>query len=175
MDKSQDLGTEASEQDEVFNDEQGQAGEGESPRPTEEPQEGGVNDEAEASTDEANTPGEPSAGTPEGRGAPDVSGAEKTGKEAVAVAGDLKAENEALAAQLQNALVRLDGRLADPADLPFNRAFIDDPEALDQAIADLVRRKPGLKARQVAGNIGQGKRGSAAKPAPNLIEILKQL
>lgn len=88
---------------------------------------------------------------------------------------DLVAENEALAVRLQEALVTLDGRLADPADLPFDPSFIDDPKALEAAITALVKKKPGLKAKQFGGNIGQGKRGTPAKPKPDLVSILKGL
>jgi len=95
--------------------------------------------------------------------------------EAVSVEGALKAQNEELAVRLQEALVRLDGRLADPSDLPFDPSFIEDQEALDAAITALVKKKPGLKSKQFGGNIGQGKRGSAAKPKPNLVDILKTL
>lgn len=92
-----------------------------------------------------------------------------------AAADELKAANEALQVRLQEALVRIDGRLADPADLPFDPSFIDDPEALDAAITALVKKKPGLMARQPGGNIGNGKRGAAAKPKPDLVSILKGL
>ena len=84
-------------------------------------------------------------------------------------------ESEKIAQRLQTALVSLDGRLADPEDLPFDWAYIEDPETLAEAISDLVARKPGLRAQQLAGDAGQGKRGSEKKPAADLISLIRGL
>lgn len=84
-------------------------------------------------------------------------------------------ESEKIAQRLQTALVSLDGRLADPEDLPFDWAYIEDPEALAEAISDLIARKPGLRAQQLAGDAGQGKRGSEKKPAADLISLIRGL
>lgn len=79
-----------------------------------------------------------------------------------------------LAARLQDALVAADGRLADPSDLAFNPEYLDDPDALDTAIAELIAKKPGLRARQAGGSIGQGNRGaSTPKPSTDLISIIR--
>ncbi|WP_206064968.1 hypothetical protein [Nocardioides sp. JQ2195] len=61
-----------------------------------------------------------------------------------------------LAQRLHVSLVAASGRLADPDDLPFNEAHIDDPEALTAAIDDLLTRKPHLVSRTPVGDVGQG-------------------
>lgn len=82
-------------------------------------------------------------------------------------------ESEKIAQRLQTALVSLDGRLADPEDLPFDWAYLEDENALSEAIAELIARKPGLRAQQLAGDAGQGKRGSEKKPAADLISLIR--
>lgn len=84
-------------------------------------------------------------------------------------------ESEKIAQRLQTALVSLDGRLADPEDLPFDWAYLEDENALSEAIAELIARKPGLRAQQLAGDAGQGKRGSEKKPAADLISLIRGL
>lgn len=78
-----------------------------------------------------------------------------------------------LARRLHAALVAADGRLADPTDLPFDLAHLDDDEALTRAIADLVDTKPHLKARRIAGDIGAGYRGDSPAPRVDLLQIMK--
>lgn len=68
---------------------------------------------------------------------------------------------DALAARLHTTLVTATGRLADPTDLPFDAAHLDDPEALTEAIDALLARKPHLASRRVGGDIGQGAGGPA--------------
>lgn len=56
------------------------------------------------------------------------------------------------------------GVLADPTDLPVTDDLQDeegwpDPEKIAAAAADLVARKPHLRARTVEGEVGQGVRG----------------
>lgn len=53
-----------------------------------------------------------------------------------------------LEAKLHRLLVEQDGQLADPADLEFDPAHLDDPEALASAIAALLEQRPHLKARR---------------------------
>ena len=84
-------------------------------------------------------------------------------------------ESEGLAARLHAALVALDGRLADPADLPFDQAHLDDPDALKAAVAELVERKPGLKARQVTGDVGAGNRGASSGAPADLISLIRTM
>lgn len=86
---------------------------------------------------------------------------------------ELKATNKELQQRLQDTLVIADGRLADPKDLPFNPEFLEDPGALDAAIADLIKSKPGLKAKQFTGNIGAGKQGATKSPKPDLITAIR--
>ncbi len=61
-----------------------------------------------------------------------------------------------LAARLHTALVTATGRLADPSDLPYDEAHVDDAEALAAAIDDLIARKPHLATRRPSGDVGQG-------------------
>lgn len=64
---------------------------------------------------------------------------------------------QALATRLHTELVRQTGRLADPTELPFDAAHLDDPEALKTAIDELLTRKPHYAARTPQGNtVGQG-------------------
>ena len=77
---------------------------------------------------------------------------------------------EQRAAALFTALVKLDGRLADPSDLPYSEDYLTDEAALESAISDLLERKPGLAARQYRGNIGAGVKGDSPT---SLIEIMR--
>lgn len=80
---------------------------------------------------------------------------------------------DTLAQRLHAELVRATGRLADPTDLPFDEAHLDDPEALAAAVDDLLDRKPHLATRRPSGDIGQGQRGPAAEGF-SLLGLLKQ-
>lgn len=86
---------------------------------------------------------------------------------------EVAATRDDYARRLHAALVRADGRLADPDDLPFDAAHLDDADALTAAIGDLVERKPGLRARQYGGDVGAGTRGSTPKVNTDLIEIIR--
>lgn len=77
---------------------------------------------------------------------------------------------EQRAAALFTALVKLDGRLADPSDLPYSDEYLTDEAALESAISDLLERKPGLAARQYRGNIGAGVKGDSPT---SLIDIMR--
>lgn len=63
---------------------------------------------------------------------------------------------DGLAQQLHTALVTATGRLEDASDLPYDETHLDDPAALQDAIEDLLARKPHLGSRTPRGNIGQG-------------------
>ncbi len=65
-------------------------------------------------------------------------------------------EADGLAQRLHTALVAATGRLADPTDLAFDAAHLDDPDALTAAIEELLTRKPHLASRRPLGDIGQG-------------------
>ena len=71
------------------------------------------------------------------------------------------AKTDELAQRLHTALVAATGRLADPEDLVFDEAHLDDDEALERAISDLLSRKPHLASRRVAGDVGQGASGDS--------------
>ncbi|ADG80468.1 putative protein OS=Tsukamurella paurometabola (strain ATCC 8368 / DSM / CCUG 35730 /CIP 100753 / JCM 10117 / KCTC 9821 / NBRC 16120 / NCIMB 702349/ NCTC 13040) OX=521096 GN=Tpau_3896 PE=4 SV=1 [Tsukamurella paurometabola] len=75
-----------------------------------------------------------------------------------------------LAHRLHAELVRATGVLADPTDLDFDEAHLDDPESLTAALEELVERKPHLRARTVAGDVGQGQSGGGSV---SLIDVLK--
>lgn len=66
------------------------------------------------------------------------------------------AEADVLAQRLHTALVAATGRLADPSDLDFDAAHLDDADALTAAVDDLLTRKPHLASRRPVGDIGQG-------------------
>lgn len=68
--------------------------------------------------------------------------------------------------RLFSALVAATGRLADPTDLPFDAALLDET-ALTTAIDDLLAKKPHLASRRVVGDIGQG--GGASAPEQGLL------
>ena len=76
-----------------------------------------------------------------------------------------------LAAELFTARVQLTGRLADPTDLPFDAAALDDPTRLDAALDDLLSRKPHLASRRPHGSVGQG--ATASDSGVDLAAILR--
>lgn len=77
-----------------------------------------------------------------------------------------------LAKRLHTALVTATGRLADASDLPFDAAHLDDADALDAALDELLGRKPHLASRRPFGDVGQGNRGNSAEPV-NLADMLR--
>lgn len=78
-----------------------------------------------------------------------------------------------LSQRLHTELVRATGRLADPTDLPFDAAHLDDPDTLTAAIEELLSRKPHLANRRPVGDIGQGPM-SVASANVDLAAILRQ-
>ncbi|RUP03029.1 MAG: hypothetical protein EKK34_22085 [Mycobacterium sp.] len=81
---------------------------------------------------------------------------------------------DALAQRLHTELVRATGRLADPADLPFDAEHLDDADSLTAAIDALLTDKPHLASRRPSGDIGQGARGPASGSF-SLLDTLKSL
>jgi len=67
-----------------------------------------------------------------------------------------------LAGRLHTALVAATGRLADPTDLQFDEAHLDDAEALTSAVDALLAVKPHLASRTPRGDVGQGASDSGA-------------
>ena len=65
-------------------------------------------------------------------------------------------KGDAYAQRLHAELVRATGKLADPTDLPFDEAHLDDANALTAAVDELLTRKPHLASRRPTGEIGQG-------------------
>lgn len=64
------------------------------------------------------------------------------------------------ARQLFTARVAATGRLADPNDLPFDAALVDDPAGLNAALDELIGAHPHYAARTPRGNVGQGATGT---------------
>lgn len=79
---------------------------------------------------------------------------------------------DTLAERLHGELVRATGRLADPSDLAFDEAHLDDETALSVAIDELLKRKPHLASRRPTGDIGQGT-GQGQGGMVNLAEMLR--
>lgn len=80
---------------------------------------------------------------------------------------------DAYAHRLHIELVRATGRLADPSDLPFDAAHLDDDGVrLAEAIDALLESKPHLATRRPSGDIGQGQRGTSSEPF-SLLGLLK--
>lgn len=75
--------------------------------------------------------------------------------------------------RLQHSLVAQDGRLADPADLPYDSALLDDPEALDAAITEFIEKYPNMRSVRAGGNIGQGNVGVDKPQETDLISIIR--
>ena len=88
---------------------------------------------------------------------------------------DKAKRTEELEQRLHRSLVAQDGRLADPDDLEFNPDHLDDPGALSDAIANLVAKKPGLRAQRLSGDIGAGVREKPKPPTTDLLTIMKGL
>ena len=81
-------------------------------------------------------------------------------------------EADGLAQRLHLSLVAATGRLADPTDLPFDAAHLDDADALTAAIDNLIERKPHLRSRRPFGDIGQG--ATRSDETVDLAGILRQ-
>lgn len=80
-------------------------------------------------------------------------------------------DRDDLAQRLHVALVAATGRLADPTDLDFAQAHLDDPAELEKAIDALLERKPHLATRRLSGSIGQGH--TTQTPGVDLAGILR--
>ena len=87
--------------------------------------------------------------------------------------GGAAAHVEALARRLHAELVRRDGRVADPADIPFNPDHLDDESALTAAIDQAVESRPAIRSRQYGGDIGAGNRGRAPAAPVDLISLMR--
>ncbi len=81
-------------------------------------------------------------------------------------------KSEGYAQRLHTELVKATGKLADPTDMPFDEAHLDDPDKLAAAIDDLLAKKPHLASRRPSGDIGQGATPSGGKV--DLAAILRQ-
>jgi hypothetical protein len=89
-------------------------------------------------------------------------------------AADHRAKAKTLATRLHTELVRSTGRLADPNDLSFDPAHLDDADALNATIDELLARKPHFAARTPQGHVGQGVKDQGAQPL-SLVSHLKTL
>jgi hypothetical protein len=79
---------------------------------------------------------------------------------------------DVLATRLHAALVSATGRLADPTDLPFDDAHLENTEAMTAALDALLVAKPHLANRKPRGDVGQGQSGGS--PAFDLAGMLRQ-
>lgn len=83
---------------------------------------------------------------------------------------------EARTAELERALfterVRALDVLADPSDLPFDAALLDDPDALRSAADDLVARRPHYRRRGVAAGTGSHEE-TAAGTGVSLLGLMR--
>lgn len=70
-------------------------------------------------------------------------------------------DRDELAHALFTAQVAATGRLADPTDLPYDEALLNDPKGLETALDTLLNHKPHLASRTPRGNIGQGVAGGS--------------
>lgn len=86
---------------------------------------------------------------------------------------DHRQKAKALATRLHAELVRATGRLADPNDLPYDAAHLEDADAINAAIDELLTRKPHFATRVPQGHVGQGVKDEA--PAVGLVTHLKSL
>lgn len=75
-----------------------------------------------------------------------------------AKAAEDRADN--LAKQLHTAMVEATGRLENPDELAFDPEHLADPGKLTAAIDALLEAKPYVAKRRVAGDAGQGNRGT---------------
>lgn len=60
--------------------------------------------------------------------------------------------------------VEATGKLASTDDLPFDAALLDDPDALNAAVDELIAKRPHYAKRKVSGGVGQGERGHKTAP-----------
>jgi hypothetical protein len=85
------------------------------------------------------------------------------------------AKADELQARLHAELTKADGRLADPADLPFDADHLADSQKHVDAITELLNAKPHYATRKPApgSTIHQGPVGAPVAPKPDLIAGLR--
>lgn len=83
---------------------------------------------------------------------------------------ELETRADDLEGSLWRARLELDGRLADPDDLPLDRELVDDPDGIREAVDALLERKPHLRSRRIRERAGQGEGTPAA--TVSLAELL---
>jgi hypothetical protein len=85
------------------------------------------------------------------------------------------ARADELQARLHAELTKADGRLADPADLPFDPEHLAEPQKHADAISELLKAKPHYASRKPApgSTIHQGPVGAPVAPKPDLIAGLQ--
>ena len=121
--------------------------------------------------------GDPVAGGVGAEGVPngDPNGTPAPGDEQPGDEQPPAADVESLARRLHTELVRADGRVSDPADIPFDPAHLDDQAALTAAIDAAIESRPGIRARQYGGDIGAGNRGGSQRPPVDLIQLMRDI
>lgn len=76
--------------------------------------------------------------------------------------------------RLFTALVTLDGRISNPADIPFNAELLTDESALTETITRAIEANPRLSRNFVSGDVGQGPRGNSVNE-PDLISLMRAI
>ncbi|MDG4669190.1 hypothetical protein [Mycobacterium sp. 236(2023)] len=74
-------------------------------------------------------------------------------------ARDAEARVDELSRALFTARVTATGKLASADELEYNAELLDDDDALNAAIDDLLVKRPHYAARKVTGDVGQGLKG----------------
>ena len=85
---------------------------------------------------------------------------------------DTETQLDELRASLWRTRVELDGRLADPDDLPLDADALDDPDKLRELVDDLLDRKPHLRSRRITTRAGQGE--GTATASVSLADMLRR-
>lgn len=79
-------------------------------------------------------------------------------------AKDAEAKVDELARALFAARVAATGKLANPAEVLFNADILDDADAINEAVDAAIAERPYIRARRIAGDVGQGPRGENTAP-----------
>lgn len=79
-------------------------------------------------------------------------------------AHDAEARVDELTRALFTARVQATGKLADPSDLPFDADLLDDDNALNAAVDDLIAKRPHYAKRKIVGDVGQGRQDERKAP-----------
>lgn len=126
--------------------------------------------EIDAPASEAATADDPTLETAEGDTEPQTYDADyvKSLRDEAAKHRVRAAKHDETKARLHVELVKANGKLADPADLPFNEDHLTDPDKLNADIDALLQSKPHYASRipQTGTSIAQGVKGLPPEQKP---------